>query len=242
MTASVARALPPEGFESFTLFGSGKTAPYLSGALTYQRPVYRDDYASLEVVKAFTNGSDLITVGARSMISPTIGDRDAYFLRYDLTVFQTSSLGLKLIHENWRYISSSKDSIGIDYNIYFGSPRLRSGVYVSLGGYYRYLKQRWNDPWWTPTNLNTQDQEGYALFVLGVQGSLGNSGSFFTFDINTRDHFSYYNMDNMAFDLALNLDSNHLLWQFIMGFRTTALTMGTASLSESYLSFGFLAY
>jgi hypothetical protein len=242
LTCSVANGLPTEGFESFTLYGNGTLPPFHRFEVTHQKPVWRNEFQNIQYVGGTTLGENYLSYGARTTLGPQWGDRDAYFLRYDYTIFKVTSLAVKLMHENWRYISTSKDTFGLEYNAYFGFQGQRSGAYFSFGGYYRWLKQSWNDPWWSPMNLNTEDQEGYFQFVFGWQKSLGSGGSFLTLDINNRDAFSYYTMDNLGFDLALNLDSGGIVWRAGVGARTSALTMGTGSTSETYGSLGILIH
>ncbi|HEX4925532.1 MAG TPA: hypothetical protein VFV50_15670 [Bdellovibrionales bacterium] len=242
LTCSVAAALPPEGFENVTLIGRGKGSTQYAPALTYVSPVWRDVYQGAQFELGLPAGTNYASFGARSSLSPEWGDRDAYYARFDYVMLQASSLSFKWMHENWRYIASAKESIGLEYNVFFGFNGRKSGMYGTFGGYYRWLKQRWNDPWWSPLNLNTEDHEGYFVFVLGWQSSIGTSGSYFTFDVNNRDPFSYYTMDNLAFDLGLNIDLGRTLWRVVAGVRTSALTMGTGAISETYGSIGLVFY
>lgn len=242
LTTSVAGALPPEGFENVTLLGRGTASKYYSAAITHQKPIWRSSFQSAQYYFGLPVGSDYFTAGVRSSITPSWGDRDAYFLRYDFVMLKSSSFSFKWMHENWRYISTSKESAGFEYNLFYGAEGRRSGVYLSLGYYHRWLKQAWNDPWWSPFNLDTQDQEGYATFTLGWQTAFGTNGSYFTVDMNSRDPYSYYTMDNIAFDLGLNFNAGKFIVRTVVGMRTSALFMGTGAVSEYYGSLGIVSY
>lgn len=242
LTGSVAQALPSEGFENFTLLGRGTASSYYSASIADQKPVWRQEFQSAQYYWGTPVGTNYFTAGARVSFTPSWGDRDAYFLRFDYRVFQSTSFAFKAMHENWRYISTAKESAGLEYNTFFGLDGRKSGMYATFGYYHRWLKQAWNEPWWAPTNLTTSDQEGYFLFALGWQTAFGTSGSHFTLDMNNRDPYSYYTMDNIAFDLGLNIDAGKLIWRVVLGMRTAALFMGTGSVSEYYGSIGIISY
>jgi hypothetical protein len=133
--------------------------------------------------------------------------------------------------------------MGLDYNVFFPIGSNRNGIYVSMGYYYRWLKQRWNTNWSAPFNFSTDDQEGYAQGELGFQKSIGNAGSYWTLDLNYRDNYSYYHFDNVAFEGTFNAAfSQNFIIRMSVGIRTAALFMGTGSISENFAGLGFVFY
>ena len=143
-----------------------------------------------------TAAGNYLAIGGSVTVGSTFDDRDAYFLRWDETFWSTHSVALKWVHEDLKFITSSIDAFGVDYNGFWPWSE-RSGVYFVLGGYYRYLKQNWNGTWWAPLSLNSSDQEGYLEAELGWQFSWGAT-NFVTFDLGSRDPFSYSNIDNTS--------------------------------------------
>ncbi|MGE3973966.1 MAG: hypothetical protein AB7F59_05515 [Bdellovibrionales bacterium] len=244
LTSGVSIALPPEGFENFALIGRGKGTRSLAIDGMYNRPAWRSDSESLQFYAGWpTENKNYLTVGARSLAAPQFGDRFAAFARWDWTFFDVTSIAIKYIHEEWRYIATSKETWALDYNFFIPFGEQKTGFYFSLGAYYRWMKQRWNDPWSSPLNYNTKDQEWFFQSVMGWQVGLGDTGSYMTFDWNLRDQFSYYNFDNMAFDLSLNFDGgDSFLFRLTSGVRTSALTMGTGYPAEYYGGMGFVIY
>ncbi len=239
LTASVSSALPAEGFENFAIINQGKTQNYFSTNFDYQAPVWRNDFESVELMGGTPIGNNLLSVGAKTMIGPQTGERSAYFARFDWILFDTQSIALKYIHEDWSYIASSKEVWSADYNLFapFGT---NSGFYMSLGYYYRWLKQRWNEPWASPLNYDTRDQESFLQGVFGLKVPIFSDANFMTFDINWRDNFSYYNADNFALDTGFYFPGESFLLRINLGMRTAAVTMGAAAPSEYYGSIGFL--
>lgn len=230
-----------EGLNNFTIFNKAGTSSSLSPQIQYAKPVWTTAYSMFEAIASTPLGSNLLTYGAKVNVGSAYGDRDAYLLRYDFIFAGTSSLSLKWTHEDWKYISTSKDSFGFEYNSYV--PILdKSGVYGCIGGYYRYLKQKWNDPWWSPFNYNTKDQEYYFTGALGWKMALGEK-SFYTFDLNIRDAWAYYGLDNVAFDLNFYLNGGpNFLWKLNAGTRSSALWVGTLYPSIYYFGVGFVIY
>ena len=68
---------------------------------------------------------------------------------------------------------------------------------------------------------------------------LGDGESYLTLDINNRDAFGYYHLDNIALDVGLNymLDGQRML-RLHGGVRTAAVLSGTAYAAEQYLGIG----
>lgn len=241
LICSVSFGFVPEGLDNFGLNGHGQGTTSISTAIDYRNVKWLSDYESFQLIAGIPVGSSQLTYGGRATVANTWGDRTSYFARYDLRFGDTSSLGLKWIHTDWKFISSSKDTLAFDFNSFFDwGPK--SGFYVSIGGYYRWLRQRWNDPWWTPFSFSTQDQQGMMQACVGWQKSLGKE-SYLTFDINTRDSFEYYNLDNMAIDLSINIGGGPgFYWNLFGGTRTSASFVGTMMASEIYAGAGFTVY
>jgi len=104
MTGSVAHALPPEGFENFTLIGRTLPTSYYSAGVGHHRPAWRKEFQDVHLFYGTPAGSNYFTFGAKASVTPSWGDRDAYFARYDFRVFESSSFAFTWMHENWRYI------------------------------------------------------------------------------------------------------------------------------------------
>jgi hypothetical protein len=211
---------------------------------TYNRPAWRPDYESVQANLGLATASgNYFTVGGRTLVSPKFADRFAAYLRYDLILWGLTSVALKYIHEEWRYLSSSKETWSLDYNFLVPVGQGRSGFYMTFGAYYRFLKQRWDAPWSSPFNYNTRDQEWFFHSVMGWQFALGSSGTYLTFDWNLRDQFSYYNFDNMAFDSSIHFDGgDHFIFKLDFGIRTSALTMGAGYPAEYFGGLGMKVY
>ncbi len=237
----VVLANPPEGLDNFAIHNKGKTSSSLSPLVSYAKSAWISPYSTLEAVASTPLAKNLLTYGAKVNVGGAYGDRSSYLLRYDWIFTPTSSLSLKWSHEDWKYISTAKDSYGVEYN-YFIAVGDRSGLYGSIGGYYRFLKQRWNKPWWSPFNFNTKDQEYYFTGALGWKGSLSET-SYFTFDMNVRDTWSYYNFDNVAFDFNFYLGTGkNFVWRINGGVRTSAIWSGTMYPSQYYGGLGFVVF
>lgn len=230
----------PEGLENFGLLNAGSPSTSLSTLISYTNPAWSSDYSSFESIGSTPLGGDLLTFGGKVTIANEYGDRSAYFLRYDWILGGTNSLSLKWSHEDWKFISSSKDSFGLEYSHYFSVAGSVS-AYFSFGGYYRYLKQKWNDPWWGPLNLNTKDRETYFTGTAGFQSKWSES-FFYTFDINIRDAFSYYSLDHVAYELNLYMGAKGFYWKLYGGVRTSAVWVGTAYPAIVYGGLGFVVH
>ncbi len=238
LTGGVSQALPPEGFENFAILNKGKAHSFFEIDFTYQAPVWKNDVQSAQAMLGLASGTNLWTLGAKTQVSPFVGERSAYFIRYDLTFLSTNSFAIKYIHEEWSYIASAKEVWSGDFNFFVPWSNGASGYYMTIGYYYRWLKQRWNEDWGNPLNYNTRDQESWFQGLLGFKVGMGSS-NFMTFDLNWRDNFTYYNFDNMAFDLGLHFPSPGFLFKLNGGVRTSALTMGAGLAAEYYALAGF---
>lgn len=242
MTTGVSLALPPEGLENFALLNDGKPSRNFGVDFVYQSPAWRDDFESVQGLIGVPMGSDLFTFGARGMVGPRSGERSAYMGRYDWIFGKGQSFALKYIHEEWSYIASAKEVWGADYNLFVNFGQSTAGFYMALGYYYRWLKQRWNQPWGDPLNYNTRDQESFLQGVFGLKIPLFSDANFITFDLNWRDRFSYYNFDNMAFDAGIYFPGEGFLLRLNGGIRTSAVTMGAGYAAEYYGGMGFVFY
>ena len=232
---------PPEGLENFGLIGRGKASGQFVLEGAYHDPVWRQQYSQVQTYAGGPWGGNYLSAGFRSTIHPSWGDRSASFVRYDLRIGGTASLALKYVYEVWRYISTSKDAFILDFNTFFVTGQKATGIYVAVGPYYRWMRQRWNTDWSRPLNFQTEDQEWHIQSVIGFQKSIGEGGSYWTFDINTRDHFSYQHMDNSGFDFTYNaVLGPGFLMRLRFGIRTAALFMGTGHPSEYQSALGFV--
>jgi hypothetical protein len=168
------------------------------------------------------------------------GDRSGYFLRYDWMLGRTTSLSFKWAHADWKYISTSKDSYGLEFNTMW-LWGLDSGIYMSAGGYYRLLRQRWDEDWWVPFNSQTKDREGYFTAAIGMKYQMTDE-LFYTMDINTRDAWAYYGLDNVAWDLAFYFGKDGLYFKLTGGIRSSATWVGTVAPANQYIGFGIVSH
>jgi hypothetical protein len=242
LTTSVASAFPPEGFENYAILNRGFTTGGLSTSMMYSHPVWTGDYESFDVIGNVPIGNDVLTFGGRATVANYFGDRTAYFARYDWTWAETMGMSFKWAHEDWKYISTSKDAFGGELNFLWPmGEAAQSGLYFTVGANYRYIKQRWDSPWWAPLNTNTKDREWFFVGCLGYKFSLGKY-SFWTLDANTRDAFGYYALDNVAFDTKFYVGSQTFLFNILFGVRTSATWVGTMYPSNYYGGIGFTVY
>lgn len=241
LTTSVALAFAPEGFENFAVLNNGKSTAGVSTVLQYSNPAWTSDHESLEAIgNVPLFEKDLLTFGGQVTVANTWGDRSAYFARYDWLLGRTMSLSLKWAHEDWKYISASKDAFGLELNTLWALGK-SGGVYFGGGVYHRLLRQRWDEDWWIPLNSRTKDRETYFSGVLGFKMPITQT-SFYTVDINTRDAWGYYGLDHIAWDGAFYLGGKGLFFKITAGIRTSAMWMGTAYAANPYVGFGFVAH
>jgi len=239
LTLSVSQALPPEGLENFGLLGNGQGHSSFALGVGYQNPVWKNDFETVETITSFALDKDLLTIGAKSDAAPKWADRWSVFLRYDFTFLETHSLALKYIHEEWGYISTAKEAWVLDYNAFIPMGEGGGGFYFALGPYYRWLKQRWDAPWSAFWNYNTNDHEWFFQGLMGWKVMMGQS-SYFTLDINLRDRFTYYNLDNSGYDLSFTFPNDEIVFQIHSGLRSAALFMGAAQPTDYYLTLNLL--
>lgn len=242
LTTGVAMAFAPEGFENLSLLNRGLPTGGLVTAASYSNPIWTSDYESLEVIGNVPLGFNLLTFGGKATVANKFGDRTAYFTRFDLGIGQDSSFSVKWAHEDWKYISASKDALGAEGNFVWRLSDFGDGFYCVFGANYRYIKQRWDSPWWAPLNTNTKDREWYFTGVAGFKIMLDDI-SFYTIDANIRDAFSYYPLDNVAFDGKLYLGNGRgSFFNIFGGVRTSAIWVGTIYPSNYYAGIGLTVY
>ncbi len=234
----MAKSLPPEGLESFALIGGGQPAKSLTASIGFVNPRWTGDHETFNFYFGSpTYSGGYFTYGASVTVGNNFGDRDAYFVRHDFQIFEKASLSLKILHEDYKYIPSGHDSVAIEFNNYFAWTD-RSGSYLSFGIFNKWNKYQWNGPWWAPMYLNTNDSYAFFTAAAGFKKGLGEK-SFWTFDANTRDPFSYYSLDHVAFDLNFNISVGEVSFvRLLMGVRTSALWMGAATPASYYTMLG----
>lgn len=204
--APMAQAFPPEGFESYGLYlkESSNTRVYLQGE--NRNSYWKTEGLGYSIIGDYLNESEnQWTFGYYQNSDEINSNQSAYFVRYDLIPWESHSLSLKYLHQDWYYIESGQENIGLEFSGIFPMEFARSGFYYSIGFYYRWLKQNWNQDANKPFTFATQDKSGFACFTVGFQKKLSNKGSFLTFDYNNRDAFNYQNADSWATDLSLNI-------------------------------------
>lgn len=228
ITHGVVHAAPTEGFEATTLYGRELVPKtYFMANIGYENPPWRSDSEFIEAIGSFsTDAGNMFTFGTNLTVANTRGDRSHYMFKYDQFLWRSGSISFKWAHQDLKYISSSRDFAGLDFNVFFPTGEW-GGFYLSLGTYYRWLKQRWNAPWWSPLNLETQDQEAFVHGTIGFQFPLFES-SFWTLDLNAKDAFIYYGVDHLAFDATINFNlEENLYLRTLFSVRTSASWMGT---------------
>jgi hypothetical protein len=165
-------------------------------------------------------------------------DRDAYFGKFDYT-FWGSSIGLKILHEDFRYIEAGKNSVGADFNTFFRIGAT-SGLYLSIGGFYRVINYRWNKNSWSPASFDGEDRQSnwqgcFGFYKAGLIGS-----SLTTLDINTKDSFSYYNMDNIAVDLGMHWGDAKSMLKLAGGVRLSGVSGAVPDISDYHATIGLV--
>jgi hypothetical protein len=174
------------------------------------------NYNSLEGIFGYKSDSHLYIMGYQASENLDEVQRDAWFIKYEY-LLSNASISFKYIHNNWYWISSGKESLGLSFNL-----NTSWGGYSNFGYYHRWLKQAWNSSPYSPFNFNTNDKDGFFIFNLGW--SFEYSGSILTVDFNNRDAFNYYSADNWALDSKYYmLINNDLAFTTTLSIRFTGL-------------------
>lgn len=231
----IASAYISEGLSHYTFSPNQKHSSsfYIQNTQSIYKDAYNSAWAKHSVL---VDDNDLYTLGAGSSFTEDNKDRNAFFIRYDWLFGDRNSLSFKWTFEQWRYIRAAKDSIGLEYNSFINFSK--RGLYLSFGYYHRWLKQRWNKNASHPLNFDTKDHEGFFTFCLGWLW--GNKENYWTFDINSRDDFSYYNLNNIAFDLNYH---RHWAGNYIKAFvsvRTSGVLVGVGTYNQVTSGLGLL--
>jgi hypothetical protein len=250
LASGIALAQPPEGLEAFGIASQGQSNAkstgkggatnkliYALGGYTHTGFVgdyqYLAAYASQPLL-----GNNYLTYGGKLTTGNSLGDRDAYFLRYDETFFN-QSVSLKLLHIDYRYITAAKNVLSLDFNSAFHIGR--NSLFYFVGGlYYRTIAYSWNKQTWNPTNFGLDDTEYFPEFLLGSKLEFGDS-AFVTFDLSNREVFDSLNGDNVTFDITLNLGSvKSFVWRLISSTKYTGILGGNGDIGEQTFSLGFI--
>ncbi|MFK8136801.1 MAG: hypothetical protein AB8E15_00445 [Bdellovibrionales bacterium] len=126
---------------------------------------------------------------------------ESFYVRYDWLVGQSSSISFKFLHDNWYWLNTGRESLGIEYNILE-----QSSYYLTLGYYHRWTKQTWDDDPYNPLHFNNEDSEGFFTLIYGFL--FDSEYGTYSIDINNRDDFNYYTSDFWALDSKLYLNSS----------------------------------
>jgi hypothetical protein len=175
-------------------------------------------------------GKNYLSYGALLTVNSSFNDRDAYFIKYDQT-FYNSSVSLKLLHLDYRYIASGKNIISLDYNSSFNIGH--SSLFYFVGGlYYRVSLNSWNQPSWSPINYNSEDKEYFPEILFGAKIELIRN-TFVTLDLNNRDIFNAVSGDNVALDFSANYaPTPKFTLRFIISNRFTGLLGGNGDIGQ----------
>ncbi|GEM_PF-3726828 len=204
--SSIAYGLPPEGLEGYGIYSkeSANYHVYLQGE--NRNSYWKTEGLGTSIISDYLNESgNQWTLGFYQNADTVNSNHLAYFVRYDLIPWETHSLSLKYLHQDWYFIESGQENIGLEFSGYFPFELARSSFYYSIGFYYRWLKQSWNQDAHKPFSFQTEDKSGFPTFTLGFQKELSDDGSFLTFDYNDRDAFNYQNGDSWSTDLSVNI-------------------------------------
>jgi len=235
-----AQAVPPEGLEGFSILGNGKPkeASFYSN-VGYVNPSFTSDYETFQVYGGtLTPLKNYISAGGSMTVGNKFGDRAAYFARYDWT-FWRSSFGIKWAHEDYRYINAGKNSIGLDFNSSIGVTK-KSGAYISIGVFDRWINYRWNQPSWSPINFGGEDHQANLQGCLGIFVGEFLGTSFTTLDVNTKDVFSYYNLDNVGIDTTFNWGEGNRFFRLTAGARFSGVSGVTSDYSDVHVLLGLV--
>ena len=237
---SVSFGLPPEGLEAYGILkqaGGGGKFVYAYGGYTHTD--FTSDYQRLQaIVSQPLFGQNYLSYGADLTTGDKLGDRDSYFARYD-QVFFNQSLSLKLNHIDYRYISSGKNILSLDYNNAFHIGRT-AFFYMVIGLYYRASLNSWNQPSWSAFNYNTEDNEFFPEILFGSKVDL-TSSAFLTLDLGNREIFNSLNGDNVAFDVSINLKTTKsVTLRAVMANKIAGLLGGNGDIGEQTFLLGFI--
>lgn len=232
-------ALPPEGFESFGIINNGTLTRSLTSHVGFVNPRWVGDYETFQFYYGTpTYSSGYLTVGAGLTVGNSFADRNAYFLRHDFLFLSRSSLSLKFMHEDFNYIPSGHDSVGIEVNSFVPWGE-KTGSYFTIGIFNKWNKFVWNGPYWIPFYLNTNDSYAFFNGTFGIKYGFGQRG-YWTVDISTRETFSYHPLDHVGFDLNISLPiGQSSYFRILNGIRTSAFFMGTMTPATYFTMLGF---
>lgn len=194
-------------------------------------PNFRSYYPSIAL--AFgqsTDSGDYYNLGVNSSIGDAAGEKLAYYLRYDFRFGEQSSISLKYLHEDWFYIDSAKESWGLEYNSAFDFVQNTWGFYYSIGIFYRWLKQSWNDNPHSIFNYDTEDQSAFLSLLFGWR-KIDNERHW-GFEMHNRDAFSYYNTNHVNFEVYYTFLSTYDAISIYTNMKTTGLMVGAPNMSE----------
>ncbi|MBX9768692.1 MAG: hypothetical protein K2X47_15565 [Bdellovibrionales bacterium] len=240
LTSAVASAVPVEGFDSIFLIGRGTPTVAVSLAVDRMQAAWLEEtYQRTRLIATVPiTESIFFHGGIQGDTSPTPWSRSAAFFKSDWKFSQESLLSLKYTYSAWNYLSSSRDLLTFEYSSFFPFSD-KSGVYLCLGYFYRWLRQSWNQPWAQPFNWSTDDQQGFISLLLGWQWAFGNN-NYWTLDFNNREPFDHHNLDHLAADLTVNWSvTPDLYLNLTTGVRTSSTFVGTIYPAQYQVGLGF---
>ena len=203
---SIACAFPPEGLEGFAIYSKESTDYHVFLQAEKRNSYWKTEGLGTSIMADYvTEAENQWTLGFYQNTDKINDNEIAYFARYDLIAWETHSVSLKYLHQDWYYIESGQENIGLELSGAFPLEFSRTSFYYSIGFYYRWLKQSWDQDAHKPFTFKTEDKSGFGSFTLGFQKQLTSNGSFLTFDYNDRSAFNYQNGDTWSTDLGINI-------------------------------------
>lgn len=185
--------------------------------LTSQDSYWNSFYRSADFSLGKSEKQHEYSFGYKSSLDPETNKRDAWYVRYDYNFSKGYSVNFKFIHENWYWLTSAKESMGLAYNV-----NTDLGLYYSVGYYFRWLKQSWDDDPYIPFTFDTDDKEGFLTLLLGI--AFDNGHDYWTLDFNNKEAYSYFSADNWAVDFKYHLKTGSSSYlTFLLGVRFTGI-------------------
>ena len=193
--------VPSEGLNQWGILKSKATLPF-ELSLSEQQSYWSSNYQSASIVSGYSSKqAHMFLVGYQAATQSLDNQREAWFLKYESLFGTDNSVGFKYLHQNWMFLGTGIESLGLSYNT-----KTNIGYYHSWGYYFRWTKQQW-DPYPNRAfNFDTDDGDGFFIVNAGWYFEL-NSGTL-TVDVNNRDYFAYYNSDNWALDFKYYIGKN----------------------------------
>ncbi len=222
-----------EGFESYAIFQSRSRA-HIHLGISYNWQNFIDPYPTYPLQFGYWYLKNLyFSSGLQLSSGQNSGDRLAYYFRNDWFFGESSSISIKYLHEDWYYIQSAKESIGLELNSSYQILGKKLVFYYAFGAFHRWLKQEWNENTHTPFYFKSDDESGFLTSLLGWLYNLNQNA--YGFEVYTRDTFSYYNTQYINAKAYYLLRSNSDILQFYFQVSSSGSLVGTSNITAAEL-------